>query len=131
MLLNYIGEEIEEPILRDLLETTRRGTSVINILMLNASLPKVKVELHQWSLTYLRKYLETEQQPCIAILKTGALPHWEGQDSFHAIVVNGFDDRHIFINDPFFDEKEFQVPIEFFLTAWSTLGNVAITIERL
>jgi uncharacterized protein YvpB len=90
----------------------------------------VKVELHQWSLTALKKYLESKQQSCIIIAKTSALPYWGGQDSFHAIIVNGFDDKHIFINDPYFDDKEFLVESGVFLMAWSALGNVTITLER-
>jgi len=130
MLLNFIGDTIEEAILRDLLGTTDRGTTVTNILMLNASLPSVKAELHQWLLVDLQEYLETKLQPCIVTVGTRALPHWNKADSLHAVIVHGFDDVRILINDPYFDDQEFPVPIEAFLAAWSETENFVITIER-
>ncbi|MDZ7363198.1 MAG: cysteine peptidase family C39 domain-containing protein [candidate division KSB1 bacterium] len=121
---------MEETSLRDLLGTTDRGTTVTNILMLNASLPSLKAELHQWLLVDLQEYLETKLQPCIVTVGTRALPHWNEADNLHAVIVHGFDDVHIFINDPYFDDREFPVPIEAFLAAWSETENFAITIER-
>ncbi len=130
MLLNFIGDMIEEAELRDLLGTTDRGTAVINILKLNASLPDVKAELHEWLLANLFEYLDNRLHPCIVIVWTGALPYWSDGDDLHAVVVHGFDDEHIFINDPYFNDQEFRVPIETFLAAWAETENLAITIER-
>jgi ABC-type bacteriocin/lantibiotic exporter with double-glycine peptidase domain len=130
MLLNFLGSEIEESILRNLLITDDYGTPALNILMLNASLPDTKAELHIWLLKDLINYLETKQQPCIVTVITTALPYWDEADISHAVVVCGFDEENIFVNDPDFDEEEFIVPIDAFLTAWSEAKNIAITIER-
>lgn len=130
MLLDFIGETTEETTLRELLETTDDGTAVISVLELNTSLPKVKAQVQNWSVASLRRYLETKRKPCIVTLGTTHLPHWDDPHDLHAVVVHGFDDEHIFINDPFFDEREFPVAIENFLTAWSEAKNVVITIER-
>jgi predicted double-glycine peptidase len=130
MLLDFLDSTTEEVLLRDLLKTSRFGTPALNILMLNASLPNTKAELHRWLLVDLQRYLETKRQPCIVGVRTGPLPYWEGRDSLHAIVVNGFDDKNIFINDPYFDEKEFLVSMATFALAWSRTENIAITIER-
>jgi uncharacterized protein YvpB len=89
---------IEETALRNLLRTTDRGTTVTNILMLNASLSGIKAELHEWLLVDLQEYLETKRQPCIATVGTSPLPHWKQIESLHAIVVHGFDDEHIFLS---------------------------------
>jgi len=130
MLLNFLGNTIEESTLRGLLVTDELGTSALNILMLNASLPDTKAELHIWWLEDLINYLEDKQQPCIVTVITTALSYWEEEDLSHAVVVCGFDEENIFVNDPDFDEEEFIVPIEAFLTAWSEAKNIAITIER-
>jgi ABC-type bacteriocin/lantibiotic exporter with double-glycine peptidase domain len=130
MLLHFLGEKIEEATLRSLFGTTTKGTAAINILMLNASLPEMKVELHHSSLADLQRYLETKLHPCIVGLRTSTLPHWKGRDCLHAVVVHGFDDVHIFLNDPYFDEAEFPVTIAAFMRAWSAVGNIAITMER-
>ncbi len=130
MLLNFLGNKIEENTLRDLLVTDEGGTSALNILMLNASLPDTKAELHIWLLMDLINYLEEKQQPCIVTVVTTNLPYWDEAEHSHAVVVCGFDEENIFINDPFFDAEEFTVPIEAFLAAWSETENLAITIER-
>jgi len=130
MLLDFLGSTTDEAVLRDLLKTSRLGTPALNILMLNASLPDTKAELHRWLLIDLQKYLEAKQQPCIVGVRTGPLPYWKGRDSLHAIVVHGFDDENIFINDPYFKVKEFLVSNDAFSLAWSRTENIAITIER-
>ncbi len=130
MLLNFLGNTIDESALRDLLRTDENGTPALNILMLNASLPDTKAELHRWWLADLLEYLETRRQPCIVAVRTNALPYWKRRDIRHAVVVHGYDDKHIFLNDPYFDDKEVPVTINAFITAWSALGNIAITIER-
>ena len=129
MLLNFLGSEIDESTLRNLLVTDDYGTPALNMLMLNASLPDTKAELHIWLLKDLLNYLEDKQQPCIVTVITTALPYWDEADLSHAIVVCGFDEENIFVNDPDFDEEEFVVPIDAFLAAWSEAKNIAITIE--
>ncbi len=130
MLLTFLGNMVEENALRDLLTTDEYGTSALNILMLNASLPGTKAELHIWLLSDLINYLEDKQQPCIVAVGTTALPYWNEADHSHAVVVCGFDEENLFINDPYFDDEEFIVPSEAFLAAWSEAKNIAITIER-
>ncbi len=131
MLLDFIGNTIEEAALRGLLGTDEYGgTPALNILALNASLSGVKAEIHYWSFVDLQDYLEAKRHPCIVAVRTNSLPQWKGTNSRHAIIVHGFDDKHIFLNDPYFDETEFPVTINAFIMAWSALGNITITIER-
>jgi ABC-type bacteriocin/lantibiotic exporter with double-glycine peptidase domain len=131
MLLNFLGNAIEESTLRELLGTDDDyGTPALNVLMLNASLPNTKAELHIWLLADLLNYLEVKRQPCIVTVGTTSLPHWDEPDNLHAVVVHGFDEENIFINDPYFEDEEFIVPIEMFLAAWSQAKNIVITIER-
>src|SRR5574342_46356 len=77
MLLDFIGNAIEETTLRELLETDQfGGTPALNILVLNASLPEIKTEIHYWSFVDLQDYLETKGHPCIVAVGTTSLPQW-------------------------------------------------------
>lgn len=129
MLLDFHGNRVEESALRDLLSTENSGTPVVNILKLNASLPNTKAEVHHWSLDDLLGYLKTRQCPCAVTVGTIHLPHWKRKSCLQAVVIHGFDEKEIFLNDPYFDDHEFQVPIKAFLSAWAEMDNTVITIE--
>lgn len=88
MMLNFFGNAIEEKTLRDLLATDDYGTSALNILMLNASLPDTKAEVHIWMLEDLLNYLQDRQQPCIVTLGTTNMPHWDDPYNLHAVVAH-------------------------------------------
>jgi len=130
MLLNFLGISIEEATLRNLLASNKKGTSAVNVLMLNASIPEIKADVYQSSLTQLQNYLEAQRQPCIVGVETIHLLHWNNRGGLHAIVVHGFDDNCVFVNDPYFDDEEFRIPFQEFLLAWAQTGNVLITIEK-
>jgi ABC-type bacteriocin/lantibiotic exporter with double-glycine peptidase domain len=131
MLLGFLGNTTEDATLRELLKTDQfGGTPALNILVLNASLPQVRAEIHFWSFVDLQEYLEAKRHPCIVAVETRSLPQWKGANGRHAAVVHGFDNEHVFLNDPYFDETEVPVSNKAFITAWSALGNTAITIER-
>ena len=130
MLLDFTGNITAEKALRDLLHTDAFGTVVANILVLNTALPETKTAIHRWPLSQLQNYLITKQRPCIVTVKTGLLPHWKGQDCAHALVVHGFGDEYILVNDPHFEDEEFRIMRDAFVLAWTELGNVVITIER-
>lgn len=129
MVLEFLGKSLEEKALRDLLGSDRKGTSALNGLRLNASLPEIKVEVHQSSLVHLQGYLKSRQIPCIVGVEVGHLPYWNKKDGLHALVVHGFDDEAIFVNDPYFTHEHFAVPIQDFLMAWSETANILITIK--
>ena len=57
--------------------------------------------------------------PVIVAVHTWALPHWKNVDTEHAVVVVGFDDENVYLNDPFFVESSLPVPIAYFPGAWS------------
>ena len=55
--------------------------------------------------------------PCIVLVRTADLSYWAyGTD--HAVVVVGFDEQTIYVNDPVFDEHPISVPIIEFELAW-------------
>ena len=46
------------------------------------------------------------------------------------VVFVGFDDEHILVNDPYFEDKEIEVPKRDFMNAWSANDYIAILILR-
>ncbi len=130
MLLDFQGSPVDEKALRDLLTTENSGTPVVNVLKLNASFPNTRAEVHHWSLDDLLGYLKTHQRPCAVTVGTAHLPYWKKRNCLHAVVVHGFDEKQIFINDPFFDDHEFEVPIKAFESAWAEMDNTVITVEQ-
>jgi ABC-type bacteriocin/lantibiotic exporter with double-glycine peptidase domain len=76
----------------------------------------VEVIYREGSLEELREYL-LAGLPCIVLLNTADLPHWSYSTN-HAVVVVGFDDSAIFLNDPAFDQHPISIPAIAFELAW-------------
>lgn len=67
----------------------------------------LKVTYSQTVITGLETMLQ-QGQPVIVFVRTGELPHWT-YSTDHALVVVGYDDEQIFVNDP--DRKAEEMPI--------------------
>lgn len=59
----------------------------------------------------------TNGRPCIALVRTAQLPHWTYATD-HAVLVVGFDERAVYINDPAFEHAPQPVPRVDFELAW-------------
>ena len=46
----------------------------------------------------------------------------------HAVLLVGYDENHIYINDPLTGEKSKKVPKDSFLVSWEQMGSQAVTI---
>lgn len=62
------------------------------------------------------------QVPVIVFVDTGPLPH--------VLLVVGYDEDVVIVNDPFFDEAEISVPFDNFVKAWGLNGNYMIVIKK-
>jgi ABC-type bacteriocin/lantibiotic exporter with double-glycine peptidase domain len=68
-------------------------------------------------------------QPVIVFVRTSELPYWTYATD-HALVVVGFDNAHIFVNDPYFDNAPITVTRGDFELAWLERDYYYATITR-
>ena len=119
MVLGYYGDEKTEVFLEHLLGCTLFGTtaqSVISVTRLGSN-----VDLRYSSMEELKAFLEAGY-PAIAFVRTGELDYWQN-DCPHAVVVVGYDDNYVYINDPYFEDAPQKNRIETFQLAWRKTRN--------
>ena len=75
------------------------------------------VNLGSSSLAELKAAINADK-PVIAFLHTDALSYWT-VGSAHALVVIGYDDASLYVNDPYFDDAPIKVPLDEFMAAWT------------
>ncbi len=46
----------------------------------------------------------------------------------HSVLITGYDNKHVYINDPLYDKPNRKVEINNFKAAWEQMGNQAVTI---
>lgn len=126
MILDYLGFNFDEERLSEILSTTPRGTKAINIAKIQDI--GVDVSIHSASLFDLCNMLE-ERVPCIVFLWTGNLKYWNIA-CWHAVVVVGFEEDAIYINDPFFSDAPKKVVLDSFLEAWSHYDFILAEIRK-
>ena len=56
------------------------------------------------------------------------LTYWK-EETFHAVVVVGYDDEQLYLNDPAFAAAPQTVGWDSFLAAWAEYDEVAIVIQ--
>jgi ABC-type bacteriocin/lantibiotic exporter with double-glycine peptidase domain len=54
---------------------------------------------------------------CIVLVRTGQLPYWTYATD-HAVLVVGFDEQAVYVNDPAFEQAPQRVPYADFELAW-------------
>jgi uncharacterized protein YvpB len=105
MILAHLGREIDYPHLLQLLNIQSYGAPAGNIRQLTQL--NLNVTYSQTDMTGVEAMLQ-QGQPVIVFVRTGELPHWT-YNTDHALVVVGYDDAFLFVNDP--DRPAEEVPI--------------------
>jgi ABC-type bacteriocin/lantibiotic exporter with double-glycine peptidase domain len=128
MLLAFYGQEYSERELRILFKTRPGGTSAANIMI---RLP----ELEFGATVFMTTYYELEQTirsgtPCIVQLWTEYLLYWD-ESWMHDVVVVGFDEGSVLVNDPAFPDAPKEIQRDEFLAAWTAADRLLIQVERL
>jgi ABC-type bacteriocin/lantibiotic exporter with double-glycine peptidase domain len=114
MVLAHSGQQVDYDQLLKLLQVKSYGTSGRHLKNLTAL--GVQIIYREGSLDELKSYL-LDGKPCIALVRTAELPYWT-YSTDHAVVVVGFDDDTIYLNDPAFEAHPQSVPTTAFELAW-------------
>ena len=114
MALAYWGKRISYKQLHKLLKVKAFGTPGHHLRYLTTL--KVQVIYREGTLDELKGHL-LGGRPCIALVRTTELSYWS-YTTDHALIVVGFDDQTIFVNDPAFEAHPIAVPITKFELAW-------------
>jgi len=126
MVLSYLGREVSEAKLASRLGTTELGTPGRRLLRLGSRRLRVVYGPLTLPLVYDRLDAGT---PVIALVRTLFLDYWQ-TDLAHAVVVVGYGDRHLFLNDPVFDDAPQRATPTGFLAAWGEFDYLCGTISR-
>lgn len=115
MILAYHGKAVSRWRLKRLLGIIGNvGTPFSRIVRIE----KYGVTVHHQksNLAMLKQHIGNDW-PCIVSVSTKELPYWSEETS-HAVVVVGIDEKQVYLNDPFLDFAPVQVPIGEFDLAW-------------
>lgn len=115
MLLDFAGHDVDYPALLRLFETGPLGTPARRIRRLVRW--GFEVEYGEGTLAEIKSLVDAAQ-PVITLLRTRELSYGQGLDLYHSVIVVGYDEGPIFVNDPNFDEAPLAVPIGDFELAW-------------
>ncbi|MFQ5420269.1 MAG: peptidase C39 family protein [Anaerolineae bacterium] len=114
MAFAYLGLSVPYDQLLKLLKIRSFGAAGQNLKYLAAL--DVQVIYREGSLDELKGHL-LNGRPCITLVRTADLPHWS-YSTDHALLVVGFDDQTIYVNDPAFETSPLALPVSDFELAW-------------
>jgi ABC-type bacteriocin/lantibiotic exporter with double-glycine peptidase domain len=126
MVLSYLGQRVGEAELASRLGATELGTPGSRLLRLSS--PVLRVVFGPLTLPLVYDRLDAGI-PLIALVRTLFLDYWRA-DLAHAIVVVGYDDRHLLLNDPAFDDAPQRATPTGFLAAWGEFDYLCATISK-
>jgi ABC-type bacteriocin/lantibiotic exporter with double-glycine peptidase domain len=126
MVLRYLGQKADEAGLAKRLGTTERGTPGNRLLRLSSS----TLEINWGSLTLpLIRYQLDSGAPVIALVRTIFLDYWE-DDMAHAVVVVGYQNDDLWLNDPALVNAPQRASKDGFLAAWGEYDYLCATFLK-
>lgn len=131
IVLNYLGVKIDsEAYLRKILKTRITGTNIFNLGYLKDEKQwDVDVRSELGTLAELERLLKNSKAPVIVLVDTLFLDYWDISTA-HVLVVVGYDEDNIVVNDPFFENQEIKIPKTIFIQAWSVFQNLMVIISK-
>ena len=114
MVLAQLSHEIDYPYLLELLKIKSYGAPASNIRLLESL--GLTVVYSKTDLVGLEAMLQ-QGHPVIVFVRTGELPYWT-YNTDHALLVVGYDESHLYVNDPHRSEAPIAVPCSDFELAW-------------
>jgi len=127
MVLAHWGETVSEAKLVKVLGTKQFGTPISNVTRLSQL--GYRVDFGPLTPEQLQTHIN-EGQPVIAQLWTMMLTYWPNDsDSSHIVVVVGFDETHVYLNDPAFEKVPQPLLWDGFLAAWAEFDETAVVLS--
>lgn len=127
MVLAFLGQDASESLLVNLLGTdVAAGTPFSRIQRLARR--NYRVTYGPLDEATLRATI-AGGYPVLVQLRTFMLDYWLPEDTSHAAVVVGYDDRYVYLNDPAFSEAPQRVLWDGFLAAWEEYDRIAAIIQ--
>lgn len=115
MALDYIGVSVTQQQLNQILMLTDAGVPASRVRLLDRF--NVEVLYASGDDSVLRRMID-QGKPIIVFVFTGDFPYWSANIR-HAVLVVGYDDNNVYLNDPVFAEAPQFVSWGDFLLAWS------------
>lgn len=119
MVLEYYGDRRSETELITRLECTPFGTTAEATR--GVSDLGYEVEVAYSTFEEIQIHIAS-RRPLVAFLRTGALDYWSS-DAPHAVLVIGYDDQFVYLDDPFFDVAPQKSSLPSFQRAWWKAKN--------
>lgn len=131
IVLNYLGVEIDSEVyLRKILKTRITGTNIFNLGYLKDEKQwNVDVRSELGTLAELERFLKNNKAPVIVLVDTLFLDYWDISTA-HVLVVVGYDEDNMIVNDPYFENQEIKIPKTSFIQAWSAFQNLMVIINK-
>ena len=127
MILNYLQRPVPIKQLSNLFGTRFYGTPSSRITRLQQSGFRVTYQ-ELTTFDELQHWIKSGHPPIVSIM-TGFLDYWI-ENTVHAVVVVGVDERYVYVNDPYFASAPQKTLIDGFLAAWIEMDEMAAIIER-
>ena len=127
MVLDFLGESLSESeLIRRLQIRIPIGTPFPMIEKVQTR--KATARITSLSDVQLRLHLDAGQ-PVICRVWTVMLSYWDYRDTSHVVVVVGYDEQHVYLNDPAFADAPKRVLWDRFLAAWEEYDRQAAIIH--
>ena len=125
MVLAFWEKNLPEADIAKTLGTKEYGTPFSNVERFRQH--GYQVDFGSLAMDQLKDHL-TANRPVIARVWTAMLDYWQDEITSHVVVVVGFDDAHIYLNDPALTKASQSTTWDSFLAAWAEFDETAATI---
>lgn len=125
MTLTFLETPISQKKLNQLFELTSLGVPLFRLTRLDRY--GLQVNIHNFSdLEDLQQSVDNNIPPIIFV-RTHQLSYWQ-EDTQHALLLVGYDDTNLFINDPAFPDAPKQINVDELMLAWDEFDSTYATI---
>jgi ABC-type bacteriocin/lantibiotic exporter with double-glycine peptidase domain len=125
MVLAYWDQSLSEAEVAKILGAKAYGTPISNVLRLDRQ--GFQVDLAPLTPDQLKDILLVNR-PVIARVWTPMLEYWPHEDTSHVVVVVGFDETYVYLNDPALSKPAQATVWDSFLAAWAEFDETGIVI---